>query len=67
MYYQVLVEINETIGKSRTNKKITEIDKTNEEQIMNDIIIPFIKNMEFCVNGYLLKKDNICRIKISTT
>ena len=67
MYYQVLVEINETIGKSRTNKKITEIDRTNEEQIMNDIIIPFIKNMEFCVNGYLLKKDNICRIKISTT
>lgn len=67
MYYQVLIEINEKIGKSNTHKKITEIDKTNEEQIINDIIIPFLKNIEFRVNGYILKKENIHRLKISTT
>ena len=67
MYYQVLIETNEKIGKNGTNKKIYQIDGTSEERIINDIIIPFMKDIEFCVDGFFLKRENICRLKISTT
>lgn len=67
MYYQILVETNEKIGKSNTNKRIVEIDKDSEDEILQDVIIPYLKNEEFIVNGYFLRKKDIVRLKILTT
>jgi len=67
MYYQILVETTEKIGKSKTNKVITDIDKTDKSEMLNDILIPYLKNEEFIVNGYILKKQDIQRLKIITT
>ncbi len=67
MYYQILVETAEKIGKSKTNKVITDIDRTDKNELINDVLIPYLKNEEFIVNGYLLKKQDIQRLKISTT
>lgn len=67
MYYQILLETTEKIGKSKSNKVITDIDKSDKIGILNDIIIPYLKNEEFIVNGYNLKKQNIERLKVMTT
>ncbi|HEL5706984.1 TPA: nucleotide-binding protein [Clostridioides difficile] len=67
MFYQILIETTEKIGKSKQNKTINEIDKTNKEEILNDILIPYLKEEEFVFNGYFLQKKNIVRLKIVTT
>lgn len=67
MYYQILVETKEIVGKSRQNKVIKEIDKINKDEILNDILIPYLKGDEFVFNGYFLNKKDITRIKIVTT
>lgn len=68
MYYHVLIETNEKVkvGKSDTkNKKIFELDKTNIEEIENDILIPHFKNEKFQFNGYFLHPKEIIRIFIT--
>lgn len=67
MYYHILVETNEKIGKSKENKVITEIDKVDRKEIIKDIVKPYIMNEEFIVNGYFLRKENILRLKIMST
>lgn len=67
MFYQILIETTEKVGKSKQNKTINEIDKTNKEEILNDILIPYLKEEEFVFNGYFLQKKNIVRLKIVTT
>lgn len=67
MYYQILVETTEKVGKSKQNKVIKEIDKTNKEEILNDILIPYLAGDEFVFNGYFLNKKDITRLKIVTT
>ena len=44
MYYQILVETVDGLGKSKREKKIYEIDKTNKDEIIKDILVP---DMEF--------------------
>ena len=67
MFYQILIETNEKVGKSKQNKVIKEIDKISKEEILNDILVPYLTEEEFVVNGYFLKKENIVRLKIVTT
>ncbi|MFA9375740.1 MAG: TIR domain-containing protein [Lachnotalea sp.] len=67
MYYHILIETNEKIGTSNSNKNITEIDILNREEIICDIAKPYLSNEEFTVNGYILKKQDIIRLKIMTT
>jgi len=67
MYYQVLVEINEKIGKSNVNKEIFELDKVDKKEILDEIIIPYLKKQEFQFDGYFLKQTGIVRIVIKTT
>ena len=52
MFYQILIETTEKVGKSKQNKTINEIDKTNKEEIINDILVPYLKEEEFVFNGY---------------
>ena len=56
MFYQILIETTEKVGKSKQNKTINEIDKTNKEEIINDILVPYLKEEEFVFNGYFFDK-----------
>lgn len=67
MYYQILIETTEKIGKSKENKVITDMDIVNKSEIIDDILIPYLENKEFTVNGYILNKKCIVRLKIMTT
>jgi len=67
MYFQILIEVNEKIGKSKVNKEIFELDKTSKEEIFNDIIIPYLKKEEFQFDGYFMKPTEIVRIVVKTT
>ena len=67
MYYQILIEINTTIGTSEKNRTIKEIDKTNKSEIIQDILVPYLNDEEFIFNGYRLNKKKIIRLKIVTT
>ena len=67
MYYQILIEINTKIGTSEQNRIIKEIDKTAKDEILRDILVPYLNEEEFIFNGYRLNKKNIIRLKIVTT
>lgn len=67
MYYHILIETTEKIGKSKTNRAITQIDVLDKQEVLNDVLIPYLRNEEFIVNGYFLKKQDVQRLKISTT
>lgn len=67
MYYHILIETNEKVGKSKQNKIITEIDIENKDEIINDILMPYLVGTEIVFNGYFLNKKDIMRLKIVTT
>lgn len=59
-FYQIQIETTD-------NRTIIELDKTDRQEILNEITIPYTKGEKFFVNGYCLKKDIISRLKIITT
>ena len=67
MYYHVIVEKDEKLGKSTNYKQYFELDKTDTESILKDIIIPFLMNKEIHFDGYFLKRNEIKRIAIKKT
>lgn len=67
MFYQVLVETNERIGKSQNNKELYELDKTNLLEIEEDIIIPYLKKEQFQFDGYFLDPKNVLRVVVKET
>lgn len=64
MYYHVLIETKEKTGKSQTNRKYFELDKTDLSEIKKDIIFPYLANEDFQFNGYFFNRDDISRIVI---
>lgn len=46
MYYHVIIESNEKVGKSKTNRKYFELDITESTDIIDSIIIPYLNS--FC-------------------
>lgn len=67
MFYHVLIETNEKIGKSKTNKQIFEIDRTDKELLLSDVIIPFVKKEDFQFNGYFINAKDVVRLMVKTT
>lgn len=67
MYYHVLIETGQEIGKSKKKNSITEIDKTDKCEILDDILIPYQNGDEFVVDGYRLTKLMVTRLKVITT
>jgi predicted nucleotide-binding protein len=67
MYYQVLVEVVEKISKKTSSRSIYELDKTDKESILKEVIIPFLNKEDFQFDGYFLKISNIERILVKTT
>lgn len=53
MFYQVLIETNEKVGKSQNNRRLYEFDKVNLEEIEIAIATPFLNNEKFQFDGYL--------------
>ena len=51
MYYHILIETNEKVGKSKQNKIITEIDIENKDEIINYILMPYLENTTLQVFG----------------
>ena len=64
MYYHVLIETKEKTGKSQTNRKYFELDKTDLSEIKEVIIFPYLANESFQFNGYFLNRDDISRVVI---
>lgn len=51
MFYQVLIETNEKVGKSQKNKELYELDKVNLEEIESEIVTPFLEKKSFSLMG----------------
>ena len=64
MYYQVLIETKEKVGKSQNNRKYFELDKTDLQEIKEDIVIPYLQKEEFQFDGYFLNSKDIIRLII---
>lgn len=64
MYYSVLIEVPETIGKKKNIHQITLADQPNMDRIKTEIVIPYINEEEFFIDGYCLTKSKVSRIKI---
>lgn len=58
MYYSVLIDSKDFI------KSIILIDQTNIDKIKKEIVIPYLNGEEIFLNGCVLKKSKIYRIKI---
>lgn len=67
MYYQVLIETNEKVGKSQNNRQYFELDKTNLLEIEEDIVIPYLKKEQFQFDGYFLNSKDIARVIVKQT
>lgn len=67
MYYQVLIETSEKVGKAGSNKRYFELDKTDLTEIEERIVHPFLRKEEFQFDGYFLKSGDIKRITIKET
>ncbi|HMS26192.1 MAG TPA: nucleotide-binding protein [Burkholderiaceae bacterium] len=67
MYYQVLIETSEKVGKAGRNKQYFELDKTDLTEIEERIVYPFLRKEDFQFDGYFLKFGEIKRITIKET
>ena len=67
MYYQVLVETNEKVGKSGSYKEHYELDKTDISEIEDDVIIPYLKGEQFQFDGYFIQAKEVKRIIVKET
>lgn len=67
MYYHVVIETNEKVGKSGKNKQYFEFDKENLSEIEDRIIEPFLRKNDFQFNGYFLQAKDIKRIAVKET
>lgn len=67
MYYHLLIESTFLINETKANRVITDIDRTDLELIIEEVILPYQNDQEFFVNGYVLKKRDIKRLKVIST
>ena len=59
-FYQVLIVTSK-------GEKVVETDITDIDELFNRILIPYVQEVEFFVNGFVLEKKKITRIKIGFT
>lgn len=62
MYYQVLIEVSEKVGKNGNYKQHFELDKTDASEIEDDVVIPYLKGNKFQFNGYFIQAKEVKRI-----
>lgn len=66
IFYHVSIETNEKNNKGE-NKRFYEWDKTDEKEIINSLIIPYLRGEEFFVDGYIAQKQRITRLLVKET
>lgn len=69
MYYHVIIETSEKekVGKTVKNKELCQLDKTEIDSIVQDVITPFSQNRRFQFNGYFLEPKEIKRLAVRQT
>jgi len=67
MYYHIIIETSEKVGKNGNNKQYSELDKTDINDVESRIIIPFLNGESFQFNGYFLQASEIKRLVIRET
>ncbi len=67
MFYQVLVEISEIVGKNGKYKQLFELDKTDIPEIENEVVIPYLQGKKFQFDGYFVHANEVKRIVVKQT
>jgi predicted nucleotide-binding protein len=67
MYYQIIIEISETVKKFGDKKRLYELDKVDLSEIEVQIIKPYLLHKHFQFDGYILHYDEIKKIQIKET
>ncbi|MEA9558531.1 nucleotide-binding protein [Xanthomonas nasturtii] len=67
MYFQVVIETNEKVGKQSKNKQYFELDKADLSDIEARVLVPFFKGEDFQFDGYFLSKAEVKRLAIKQT
>jgi predicted nucleotide-binding protein len=67
MFYHVIVETNEKVGKRGENKEYFELDKSNLDEVLERVVSPFLRKEGFQFDGYFLQPAEVRRIAIKQT
>jgi predicted nucleotide-binding protein len=67
VFYQVLVETSEKVGKHQNYKQLFELDKTEISEIENDVVIPYLQGKKFQFDGYFVHANEVKRIVVKQT
>ncbi|WP_458071424.1 TIR domain-containing protein [Rhodanobacter sp. BL-MT-08] len=67
MFYHVIVETTEKVGKQGVNKEYFELDKSDLNDVMERIVYPFLRKEGFQFDGYFLQYNEVRRIAIKET
>jgi len=67
VFYQVLIEISEKIGKNGVYKQLFELDRIDLSEIESDVVIPYLKERKFQFDGYFIHANEVKRIVIKQT
>ena len=67
MFYQVLVETSEKGKNGEKNMQHFELDKTDINEIENDLILPYLQENQIQFDGYFIQKKDIKRIIVKQT
>lgn len=63
MYYHIFVETN----KETVNKELVQLNILDKKIVMKEVLEPYLNNVEFYINGCVLKKQYIHKLIIFTT
>jgi len=67
VFYQILVETSEKVGKRGNYKQHFELDKTEISEIESDVVIPYLKGDQFQFDGYFIQAKEVKRIVVNQT
>ena len=67
MFYHMIVETSEEMGKRAENKSYFELDKPDLSEALERIVHPYLRKEGFQFDGYFLKYNEIRRIAIKKT
>src|SRR3569832_2163839 len=67
MFYHAMIEIPEKKGKTTYNQQIFELDKTELSEIVDDVVVPYLKGQEFQFDGYFIKPGSVARLVVKKT
>ena len=66
MYYHVIIELNEKNSR-KYNIELSELDKTDDNELIEDIVEPYLNKKEFFFDGRMLSMKEISSLKIYKT